>query len=249
MQVVFLGTGEVCDPRNLHSSIVVADDSYSLLLDCGATSAHAFFGIYQTVPPLAGVWLSHFHGDHFLGLPFILLRFYQEKREDPLFIIGGPEVREKVTQLVELVYPGLLHKLTYKLLFNVLDPGELIAICSFELRSCPVEHISNAQGIRVDGKGVSLYYSGDGRPTSDSVKLMQGTDLIIHEAFILDGQYPGHSSVNQCLELKKQHSLSKMALIHLSRELRDNIHKVREMLKKENVEEILLPEDGDRLIL
>ena len=77
MQVQFIGVGEAFDERYANTSVLVTvpgpDGPTHVLLDCGFTAAAAYYRHANVGAALDAVWVSHFHGDHFLGLPLLLL--------------------------------------------------------------------------------------------------------------------------------------------------------------------------------
>ncbi len=248
MNITFLGTGEACDTLHPNSSILVHAENVCLLLDCGFTAAHCFFDECPKCEMLDSLWISHFHGDHFFGVPLLLLRFYQEGRRKPLTIMSGIRAEEKITALMELAYPGLLNKLPFALEYVKIIPGKKVRNGSVWWSSVNIDHAQPAFGVRIEIGGKSLYYSGDGKPTADSKELMENADLVIHEAFSLVEEQPGHGSVAQCLDLKRELHIPRMALIHLDRELR-NQNKLYTYLKKENESGLLLPKDRECVCL
>ncbi len=245
MEILFLGTGEACDGLHPNSSILLKNENSIFLFDCGFTVPHLFFNTCNEHEKLAGLWLSHFHGDHYFGVPLLLLRFYQDDRRKPFSILNGVKAQEKITLLMELAYPGLLAKLPFPLHFVEIPPGEKIVYGNLTWQTAECQHLPPAFGVRVSSYDKAIYYSGDGRPTSDSIELMRDADLVIHEAFSLDSDLPGHSSIAECLKVKREAGIKNMALIHMERDLRQKIELVHEYLAKESEKGILLPADGE----
>ena len=111
MEIQFLGVGEACDEEHPNTSLLVTTSKGgSFLLDCGFTTPHIYFGLHRQVDELDAVWISHFHGDHFFGIPLLLLRFWEMGREKRLIIAGQDGVKEKVHSAMELAYPGFIDK-------------------------------------------------------------------------------------------------------------------------------------------
>ena len=105
MRAVFAGVGEAVDERLPNTSILLESQGHRLLLDCGFTAAHTLFAAApDAATTLRGVFISHFHGDHWFGLPALLSRLMVEGRTAPLAIVGLPGVEEKVRGLVPLAY-------------------------------------------------------------------------------------------------------------------------------------------------
>ena len=95
MNVFFVGVGEACDAKHGNTSIHVQTvNDTCLLCDCGFSAAHSYFAFCDDPDQLDMVWNSHFHGDHFFGMPLLLLRFWEMKRSKPLVIAGQAGVEE-----------------------------------------------------------------------------------------------------------------------------------------------------------
>ena len=244
MKVLFLGVGEACDSRHGNCSLLVHAKDTTLLLDCGFSVPHRFFHYCDDPDCLDNVWISHFHGDHFLGLPLLLLRFWEMGRKRPLQFIGQENLKEKTLAALELAYPGFAEKLSFPLQFTTITPGTTVTINNLHIQAAVSGHSQKNYGLLVDDNKNRLYYSGDGRATEETRKLMHGCDLALHEAFTLRDHIPGHGSVESCLQLMDEENIHRMALLHMERKTR---HRERETLKKiiSGHAGLLLPKEDD----
>ncbi len=165
MRVTFAGVGEAFDETLPNTSLLVEHGGRSLLLDCGLTAAAAFWRAASDPLGLDGVVISHFHGDHFLGLSGLLLRFVEEGREKDFFVVGQAGVEAKVGALMDMAYPGFMAKRRFGL--NCLEsaPGASLSVAGFDLAFALGDHSLPCLGVLVRADGKSVYYSGDGRPT------------------------------------------------------------------------------------
>ena len=77
-----------------------------VLLDCGATSLPALRGCGLDPGPVAAVFVSHLHGDHFGGLPFLILDAQFAGRTAPLAVAGPPGTGQRLTEAMECMFPG-----------------------------------------------------------------------------------------------------------------------------------------------
>ena len=72
---------------------------------------------------LDAVFISHLHGDHFGGLPFLFIEFlHRRPRDKPLHIAGPPQTEDKVRQLFRLMYGGSAAGKLPLVCFHVLEP-------------------------------------------------------------------------------------------------------------------------------
>jgi ribonuclease BN (tRNA processing enzyme) len=251
MEAVFLGVGEACDERLCNTSVLLRErelTGMTLLLDAGFSVPWPFFNEVRDPNELDGVWISHFHGDHFFGLPLILLRLWETGRSKPLLVLGPPGVQSRIKEAMGLAYPGLPDKMHFGLEFAELHPGSsgehLQAFWQVEASDHPRQNLA----LRLQCGGRSVYYSGDGRPTPQCATMAQGCDLMIHEAYLVEGEMAGHCSVKECLDLAADSKAGALALVHLQRKERA---KALAHLEKEGIpsqeRRVFLPEPGQRV--
>ena len=251
MEALFLGVGEACDERLGNTSILLRDrerTGATLLLDAGFSVPWPFFQEVPDPDELDGVWISHFHGDHFFGLPLILLRLWEAGRSKPLLVLGPPGVKSRVKEAMGLAYPGLPDKMHFGLEFVELDPGSsgehLQASWGVEASEHPRQNLA----LRLQCGGRSVYYSGDGRPSRQCAGLAASCDLMIHEAYLVEGETAGHCSLKECLDFAAASQAGALALVHLQRQERG---KALAHLEKEGISSqerrVFLPEPGERM--
>lgn len=260
MRICFVGVGEAFDEHSPNTSLLVSlpdpDGGSHVLLDCGFTAPAAF---YRHAPEdvrsgsaLDAIWISHFHGDHFLGLPLLLLRFQEEGRTRPLTIVGQAGVGEKVWAALELAYPGFRPRIGYSVHFQVAVPGTEIRVAGAGWSFAPGDHsiVTPCLAVRLDCNGISMMYSGDGRPTPGTAELARGVDLLVHEAYGLEPDTPGHGGVPGCLDLARDVLARNLALVHVNRRVRrESAAAIRAMLAQAMGGRGFLPEPGDVITL
>src|SRR2546425_9439475 len=110
MQIVFLGTsGSWPTPRRNVSAVAVKRGPEVLLFDCGEGTQRQFMLSKLSFMQVSRVFVSHFHGDHFLGLPGMVQSMSMNGREAPLDVYGPRGIERLVGELLSLGYftPGL----------------------------------------------------------------------------------------------------------------------------------------------
>lgn len=222
MKIYFLGVGEACDPNLPNTSILLLNDNdqAQVLLDCGFTTPHRYFKTHSDPEELKVIWISHFHGDHFFGIPLILLKFWELGRTGRLSIIGPKGVEQKVRQVMELAYPKFVDRLQYPLSFFEAQENDHIQIDKMSFKTINSIHSQQALAIRIEDGKHSLYYSGDGQPSPTATDFASRCDLIIQESFCFHGSVSGHCSVREALEFAQNCQCSNLALVHMSGEQR-----------------------------
>ena len=254
IEVVFLGVGEAFDEALPNTSILIrwgAETSrVTLLLDCGFTAPPQFWREEPAVDALDGIWISHFHGDHFLGLPALLVRFLEEGRSKALTLLGQKGIESVTRKVVDLAYPGFNEKLTFPIRFVEVEPKTDVAIFGLTFQTAENSHSQRDLALRIDAQGTSIYYSGDGKPTPESMALAQGSHLIIHEAFHMESELVGHGTVIGSLYMAKRCKASHLALVHIQRNARSQVlEKKQQFTDLAGSVNVMVPEPGYKIML
>ena len=241
MRVTFVGVGEAFDETLPNTSLIVAGRGptgrASVLLDCGFTAAAAFFAC----PAVAAsereagpdaVWISHFHGDHYFGLPYLLARLHESGRTRPLAVCGGPGTEGKLGAVLDMAYPNLRAKLRFALEPKSVSPGEAFFLAGFPAQAALAGHGAPCLALRLGVGEKALYYSGDGAPTVDSRELAKGCDVLVQEAYGIRAGVPGHGSVEEAVAFAREAGAATLAVVHVRRELRrERGEEIRRMLR------------------
>lgn len=239
MQVYFLGTGEAFDHELPNTSVLIRSEAGSILVDCGFTAAAAYWRTKPEADDLDSLYITHLHGDHYFGLPALLLRMHEEGRTRALDVLASADRLASIRQVVESAYPGYSSKLAYELRLQPIPlPGQG---CwrGVQVTTAPTVHGVKNYSARFDfSDGKSVMVSGDGEITPESAALFAGCDLVSHEAFRLTDHTAGHSSVKEVLATATAASPppKRVALVHTSRTER---HRLFEMDGK-----FLVPKPG-----
>ena len=253
IEVVFLGVGEAFDERLPNTSILIryrTEPPVTLLLDCGFTAPPQFWSEVPNAEILDGIWISHFHGDHYLGIPALLVRFWEEKRKKALTLLGQKGIDSIIPTSLDLAYPGMYERLGYPIHFIEVEPESEITVFGLLFQTAVTHHSQRNLALRIDTPEKSIYYSGDGKATPESISLAKGSQLIIHEAFSLETEIPGHGTVTESIEMAKQCGASYLTLVHIQREVRsqviDMMQRFTQMTGSMN---LTVPKSGFRITL
>lgn len=224
MIIKFLGVGEAFDETLSNTSIWIRGKSgrSSVLLDCGFTAPPSFWRNCRDPDELDAIWISHFHGDHFFGIPALLTRFWEMGRKKPLLVTGQEGVEEVVRQTIRLAYSSIMDKFAFELRFMEVEPGKSLREAGYAWSTAINGHSRKDLALRLDADGKSVFYSGDGIATDATLALARGCDLIIHEAFRLESNIPGHGNILRCIDFARSAGARSLALVHIERNERRN---------------------------
>ena len=212
MILTFLGVGEAFG-QFANTSILVDG---KLLLDCGPHTLLQLRKQQQDLKEIELVFLSHFHGDHTLGLPALLLASREENRVEELKIFGPSGLREKIEDLLEISYRKSIEDLSFELdTFEVPDLKQGTTHKDYKLEFAQTTHSIECCSIAISKSGEKMTYTSDGAPTEDTVSIASDSDILIAEAY---GEgFSGHSSAVKAAELAFRSHSKSLALVHISR--------------------------------
>jgi ribonuclease BN (tRNA processing enzyme) len=166
-----------------------------VLLDCGATSLSALKSLALDPGEISAVFISHLHGDHFGGLPFLILDGQFSRRTEPLTIAGPPGTADRLWKAMEAMFPGSAAvRRRFRLDVVELALGGTTTVAGVEVTSWEVSHPSGAPplALRLRTGGRTIAYTGDSAWTEDLVAVAAGADLLIAEAYYFDKAIPFH---------------------------------------------------------
>lgn len=229
----FIGSGDAFGSGGrLQTCFLLRCDESIALIDCGATSPAGLDRAGIAPPDIDAVIVSHLHGDHFGGIPFLLLdAAYNRPRRTPLTIAGPSGLEDRVLAVFDLLYPGLRSKLAGGVPFAwvELPAGTPTAVGRLTVRAHPVEHSSaaSAHALRVETPRVAIGYSGDTEWTPALVHVARDADLFVCECVGWDTAPPSHLS-HAVLEAHA-HELTpkRMMLTHLGPAMLAHVHEAR----------------------
>lgn len=254
IEVIFLGVGEAFDEQFPNTSILIRHNTgtspVTLLLDCGFTAPPQFWKEVPEADRLDGIWISHFHGDHYFGLPALLVRFWEEGRTKILTLMGQKGIETIVRQALALAYPGFYERLAFPIRFVEVEPGQEVQVFGIIFQAAENSHPQRDLALRIDARQTAIYYSGDGRPTPEGMALAKGSQLVIHEAFHVEGDVPGHGTVTGAIDMARKCGASRLALVHIQRKVRRQVmERIQEFEEMARSLSLIVPEPGDKITL
>jgi len=242
INVVFLGTGDAFGSNGLHcSSVLVEKSNQSILLDCGPQTLPMLKKIGRSANDIDIVLISHFHGDHMAGVPFLFLdSIFQNKRTTPLKIIGPRGIEDRLKKLSTALYEILDNQnLSFQCDYLVSNPDNPIELNGVKIEAIKTVHTPESQGYRLTIEELILAYSGDTGWTEELFKLVKGTELSILECNFYDFQSDIHLNYSEIMRLLP--FSKRLAIIHLGSEALDKIPKL------ETDNNLIIPVEGQEI--
>jgi ribonuclease Z len=145
LDIVFLGTSASAPTaQRAPAALLVRRGGDKLLFDCAEGTQRQLMRSTLGLPDLQEIFLTHFHADHYLGLPGMLKTFSLRQRELPLTIYGPAGLRELYKSLGRIV-----GKLSYPVELEEVRPGEALERDDYRILVFPVHHGVSAVGYAV----------------------------------------------------------------------------------------------------
>lgn len=149
MQLTFLGTAGSWPTKDRSASAIALDlESEVVLLDCGEGTQRQFFRSPVSFMRVRRVLISHFHGDHVLGLPGLIQTMGLNQRTEPLDVYGPRDTRRFVDMMTHLGYS----EPRFPVLAHELEGGETVDAGTYTIACAPAAHTVPALAFRVQEK-------------------------------------------------------------------------------------------------
>lgn len=195
-----------------------------ILVDCGTTTLVACHRAGIDPACIDAVLISHLHGDHFGGLPFLILdQHFRARRRRALTLLGPPGVADRLRVLMQASFPGAEAIVPgFPLEIREIEPGgPPQPLLSAEVSAVEVDHPSGAPslGFRIAGAGRVVAYSGDTRWTDQLVDLCHGSDLCICECYAFSPGVEAHMNYETLEKHRPSLGAGRVVLTHLGPEM------------------------------
>ncbi len=193
-----------------------------VLLDCGATSLTALRQCGLDPGEIAAVFLSHLHGDHFGGLPFLILDGQFSRRVTPLVVVGPVGTGRRLPEAMECMFPGSSGvSRPFPVEVVELHPGAAVTVAGVTAAGWEVDHPSGgpALALRLALGGKVIAYTGDTAWTGALTEVAAGSDLLIAEAYYRDKAVPFHLRHADLVAHSGQLASRRVVLTHMSADM------------------------------
>ena len=231
MELTVIGCGDAFGAGGrLQTCFRVRSEPSTFLIDCGATTLIGMSRLGLEPNDIDTVFISHLHGDHFGGLPWLLLDArYMSHRTRPLVIAGPKGIEERFVTLTEALYPNSsTAERDFDLVFAEYDEGQPLEVAGVTVTAFEVHHPCGAPpyALRFDVEGKTLSFTGDTGWVDVLPEVAQDADLFISECFQYDVSHPIHLNYTLIDENYERLNAKRILLTHMGRDMLAQCSKV-----------------------
>lgn len=220
LDLAFLGSGNAFAPERCWSGFLL---NGRYLFDAPPTALLSLKRLGADLAAIDTIVLSHFHSDHFFGLPFLLLEYaHRTQRKTDLTVVGPPGVESRIHSLMELGNPSTLeHDAGYRLRYVEMHDGLEGEVNDLRFNAVQVDHGGgrlDCFGVRTAVAGRTLSYTGDTGWCAGLLHLAADADVLVTECTYLSGRrHPDqHLSLDEITDLRSRiKSKTSIVLTHL----------------------------------
>jgi ribonuclease BN (tRNA processing enzyme) len=221
MQLQFIGCGDAFGSGGRQNTCFhFTGERVNVLIDCGASSLPALKRLGIARENIDLILITHFHGDHFGGLPFLLLDAQFTRRTRPLVIAGPQGIETRLTQVMEALFENSSQtKQRFDLSVVALNPGETRTFGAVDVTPFPVIHGESGGpflAYRIEAEGRVIAYSADTEWTETLIPAGREADLFIAEAYYFDKVVQNHLSLKTLEAHLPEINPKRLILTHMS---------------------------------
>jgi ribonuclease BN (tRNA processing enzyme) len=232
MQLKFVGCGDAFGSGGRQNTCFhVTGEAVNFLIDCGATSLPALKRLGIARNDIDLILITHFHGDHFAGLPFFLLDAQFSRRTRPLIIAGPEGIETRLAQVMEALFEhSSKTQQKFELSVVALKPEDTRDFGAVRVTPFSVVHGASGGpflGLRVEAEGRVIAYSADTEWTETLVPLGRDADLFIAEAYTYDKTVKNHLSLATLEAHLAEIGPKRLVLTHMSDDMLGRLDKIR----------------------
>ena len=221
MRLQFVGCGDAFGSGGrLNTCFHVSSGRVNFLIDCGASSLPALKRLGISRDDIDLILITHFHGDHFAGLPFLLLDAQFSRRTRPLVIAGPDGIEQKLPAVMEALFEhSSKTKQKFDLAVVTLKPEETRAFGAVNVTPFSVVHGESGGpflAYRIEAEGRVIAYSADTEWTKTLIPLAREADLLIAETYYYDKLVKNHLSLTTLEAHLAEIKPKRLVLTHMS---------------------------------
>lgn len=238
MKIELVGTGSIGAIQSCSSTLI--DDK--LLIDMGNGTIKKLKHTGHLIKDLENCLITHLHGDHFGDIPFFMLDRFMYKIETPVHIYEPKGMKKTVRELFDILFPGDYETVQEIAKVDFIEFEEMKYVNIGEetyITSYEVQHgkIKPAYGFIVEKQNKKIGFSGDSCYCEAIDTIVKQSDLSVLDMSWMESK-KAHMGLEDILKITQNYPNKKIVTTHMQ-------DYTREQAKKQNIENLLVLDDGE----
>src|SRR3989344_5142923 len=236
IKITFLGTGpSIPTKKRNHTSIFLQYKNEHILIDCGEGTQRQLKIAGISPLKINKIIITHWHGDHFLGIPGLFQTLATNNYTKKIEIYGPKGTEEKIELIKKLKLPNLP-------ILKELQKGKDISFNGKKIKSSSVSYIEKERKIT---------FILDTEFNANAIKLAENSDILICESTFSKDDFEKaeermHLTSEKAALIAKKSKSKKLILTHLSERYENNMDKILREAKA-IFKETTLAKDFDKI--
>jgi len=234
MHLQFVGCGDAFGSGGrLTTCFHVVGEHANFLIDCGAATLIGLERLGIARHAIDTILITHFHGDHFGGVPYFVLESHFGKRTRPLTLAGPRGIDDRYVRALEAAFERFSGiRLAFELNIVALPERETTTIGPLRVTPLPVVHGDSGGpffGYRIAVENRLIAFSGDTEWTDTLVEVARDADLYVTECYSYDKSIRNHLNYKTIEQNLPRLAAKKIVLTHMSHDMLAQRHKVPQL--------------------
>jgi ribonuclease BN (tRNA processing enzyme) len=232
-KVRFVGSGDAFGSGGRFQTCILGEiGERRFLLDCGASSLIALRA--QGIDPnsIETILLTHMHGDHCAGVPFLLMdAMLGAKRRSPLTVVGPEGTAASMERMRSILFPGsdaMRPKFPYE--YREIGVGTRVDVGGLRITAYAAAHTPQTHPtmLRVECAGKVVTYTGDTEWTDAILEAADGAGLLISECCFYDKEVRTHMNYLALKRRRAQIRARSVVLTHMGPNMLEHVADIEE---------------------
>ena len=216
----FLGTGNAFLPQGRYHSLLLIDSE--ILIDTPPTALASLRRRELTPSEIKTIMITHWHGDHVFGFPFLILdqKYISDRDSEKVLNVHCPiNGEEKLNALCELAYPGsLTERMKTNVVISEHSSGKISGVEGWSFERFKVLHdeaVDPHGYVLTHESGFKIMHTGDSGPCEAIESRVKDCDVVVIELGVPDNVVvPTHFRPETLSELANKYPKTKFLATH-----------------------------------
>jgi len=222
-ELIFVGTSDAFGAGGRRqAALLLRVDVGTVLIDCAPTTCSGLAALDVRRQEIDAIAISHFHGDHFAGIPqFLLASIFEDRRTKALLIAGPPGIEARVRRAAAALGHPLHEDPPFPLRFAEFGADRVTDLGPVALEPFSTHHQADTKphGFRIKTGHGSLVYSGDTGWFDGFPDRIRGCDLVVSECTFYDFDFEYHLNYRTLRDRAQELDCGRLVVTHLGSEM------------------------------